>query len=226
VKKSGVLVALALCASATMSQAQTPAAGQAPLTDVYNVLFAKAAPGQAAALAKQLQTPDPKDPMGSHFLLLRHQEGADWDYCLISHVGAKGSVAITPPTAELATMAWHDDTFVGGPSWPEFQKVMGMTGDQSTNRVYLVGVHRAAPGHREKLAEALNAAAAPSNVPVNGIMLRHLEGGPWHFLTLQRYDSWQAFGAERTANPAGGQGWLDARQHSASHTDTIADRVR
>ena len=53
------------------------------------MLFAKAAPGQAAALAKQLQEPDPKDPMAAHFILLRHQEGADWDYCLIQHVGAK-----------------------------------------------------------------------------------------------------------------------------------------
>ena len=67
------LFALALSATLTLSatQAQTPAAASG--TDVYHVLFAKAAPGQAAALAKELQEVDPKDPMGSHFLLLRHQ---------------------------------------------------------------------------------------------------------------------------------------------------------
>ena len=84
------LVFVAILASAGAVGAQTPAAPAT--TDVYHVMFTKAAPGQAAALAKDLQQPDPKDPMTSHFILLRHQEGADWDYCLIQHVGAKASV--------------------------------------------------------------------------------------------------------------------------------------
>ena len=66
-----IALGLASALSLTATQAQTPAA--ASNTDVYHVLFAKAAPGQAAALAKELQEVDPKDPMGSHFLLLRHQ---------------------------------------------------------------------------------------------------------------------------------------------------------
>ncbi len=222
------LLALAMCASATLSQAQTPPAAQAPLTDVYNVMFVKAAPGQAAALAKQLQEQDPKNPMASHYLLLRHQEGADWDYCLIYHAGSKGSVEITPPPpgAEPPTRAWHDDTYVAGPSWPEFQRLMGLTGDTSSNSVYIVGVHRAAPGHRDQLLQALTRPAANSKVTVNSVTMRHLEGGPWQLLTIERYNSWQELGADRTANPAGGEGWLDIRQHSAYHTDTIADRVR
>jgi hypothetical protein len=40
-------------------------------------MFVKAQPGQAAALAKELQQQDPKDPIASHFVLLRHQEGDD-----------------------------------------------------------------------------------------------------------------------------------------------------
>src|SRR5215510_11864502 len=114
------LIALALSSTLTFSttQAQTPAATSGK--DVYHVLFAKAAPGQAAALAKELQQVDPKDPMGSHFLLLRHQWGDDWDYCLIQHLGTKASVDVTnarpnPPP----TMAWHTDSFVAGPSWGE-----------------------------------------------------------------------------------------------------------
>ncbi|MDQ3347681.1 MAG: hypothetical protein M3545_06915 [Acidobacteriota bacterium] len=230
-KSLHVLLAAALCASVTAAEAQTPPAVPPPggaATDVYNVMFVKAAPGQAAALEKQLQQQDPKDPMASHFLLLRHQEGADWDYCLIHHVGPKGSVEITPQPQgpEPATRAWHDDTFVSGPAWPEFQRLMGLTGDQSGNAVYVVGVHRAVPGHREQLVQALSQPAPSSKVTVNSLLMTHLEGGPWQFLTVDRYNSWQDFGLDRTANPAGGQGWLDSREHSAYHTDTIADRVR
>jgi hypothetical protein len=58
------------------------------------------------------------------------------------------------------------------------------------------------------------------------ITLTHLEGGAWRFVSLDRYNSWQDFGTDRTANATGGdQGWLEVRQHSASHSDTIADRV-
>jgi hypothetical protein len=222
-----VLTAAAICACATTSVAQTPAAAQAAKpTDIYHVLFAKAAPGQAAALAKQLQEPDPKDPMAAHFILLRHQEGADWDYCLIQHVGTKPSVEIPAQTSPAtASIAWHDDSFVSGPSWGEFQKVMGLAGDQSGQPVYVVSVQRAVPGHRDQLLEVLNQRAPNTKVTVNSLVMTHVEGGPWQFLTLDRYNSWQDLGADR-ASSTGGQGWLDARQHSAYHTDTIADRVR
>jgi hypothetical protein len=218
-----ILVFLAILASAAASQAQTPAAAAAP-TDIYHVMFVKAAPGQAAALAKELQQPDPKDPMGAHFILLRHQEGADWDYCLIQHVGTKASVEIsaTPPPAPTPTMAWHEDTFVSGPSWGEFQKTMALAGNQTGSPVYVVGVHRAVPGHRPQLLQALNQPSNAKTTPPN-VTLTHMEGGPWQFLTVTRYSSWQELGGDRTA---GSEGWLEIRQHSAYHTDTIADRVR
>ena len=54
----------------------------------------------------------------------------------------------------------------------------------------------------------------------------HLEGGSWQFLTLTKYDSWQDLATDRSAAAGGGAGWLENRQHSASHSDTIADRVR
>ena len=219
-----VLLAATICACATTSFAQTPAPAQAAKpTDIYHVLFAKAAPGQAAALAKELQEPDPKDPMTSHFILLRHQEGADWDYCLIQHVGAKTSVEIPAASKPSASLAWHDDSFVSGPSWPEFQKVMGL-GEQSGQPVYVVSVQRAVPGHRDQLLQLLNQ-RAPSKVTVSSLVMTHVEGGPWQYLTLDRYNSWQDLGTDRAAS-TGGQGWLDTRQHSAYHTDTIADRVR
>jgi hypothetical protein len=223
-----MLVVLAVSASATVIRAQAPTAPQAAPTDVYHVMFTKAAPGQAAALAKELQQQDPKDPMAAHFILLRHQEGADWDYCLIQHVGTKASVEITPPPPNTGTptRAWHDDTFVAGPSWSEFQRVMGLTGNQSATSVYVVGVHRAVPGHREQLLQALNRPTPGAKTAVTGLTLQHMEGAQWQFLTINRFNSWQEFGADQTANAAGAEGWLDIRQHSAYHTDTIADRVR
>ena len=139
------LVFLTILASAAAVGAQTPAAAAA--TDVYHVMFVKAAPGQAAALAKDLQQPDPKNPMASHFILLRHQEGADWDYCLIQHVGTKASVDIpaAPPAAGAAPTAWHEDTFVAGPSWPEFQRATGLAGNQTGSPVFVVSVQGRSP---------------------------------------------------------------------------------
>lgn len=218
-----LIVVLALSAAPSILHAQAPAA-----TDVYHVMFIKAAPGQAAALAKELLQQDPKDPMASHFLLLRHQEGADWDYCLIGHVGTKASVEITAtaPPPPTATRAWHDDTFVSGPSWATFQKVMGLTGAPSGNPVFIVGTQRAVPGHRDQLLASLSAPNTGSKVTSGNLVLTHLEGGSWQFLTLAKYDSWQDLATDRSAAAGGSAGWLENRQHSASHTDTIADRVR
>jgi hypothetical protein len=222
--KSAVLVFAAFSASALVAQAQTPAAASAT-TDVYHVMFVKAAPGQAAALAKQLQEQDPKDPMAAHYLLLRHQEGADWDYCLIQHAGTKASVEIpaTPPAAAPPTIAWHDDTFVAGPSWSEFQKVIGLSDTPPGSPIYVVGVHRAVPGHRQQLLDALNAPTPNSKPAPPNVTLTHVEGGQWQYLTVTRYSSWQELGSDRQP---GGEGWNQIRQHSAFHTDTITDRVR
>src|SRR2546430_15397603 len=70
--------------------------------------------------------------MPGHFTLLRHQEGDAWDYCLITHMGAKGTVDATPfqvPAAMRDVSDWHNDTFVNGPSWEEFTKAMAMSDD-------------------------------------------------------------------------------------------------
>src|ERR671921_1789805 len=85
---------------ATTASAQTPpAAATAAGTDVYHFMFTKAAPGQAAELAKVLMTPDKSTAMPDHFVVLRHQEGDDWDYVVIQHLGAKAEVVATPPAA-------------------------------------------------------------------------------------------------------------------------------
>ncbi len=202
--------------------AQTPPAN----TDIYHVHLVKAAPGQAAALGKVLSEPDKTTEMPEHFVVLRHQEGDDWDYAVIQHMGPKTTLTIPPPPpAEAETRAWHTDTFVTGPSWPEFLKQMGIGGSGKPGAIYTVGVHRAVAGQRAQLEKALTAPVT-SKVPTGTVFMQHLEGSDWQFLTITRYDSWQDFATDRaTADPAGAGGWADIRQYSAFHRDTLADRI-
>ncbi len=218
-------------AAATPAYAQNasaPAAG----TDVYHFHFTKAAPGQAAALAKSLMVPDKTSPMPEHFVVLRHQEGDDWDYLVIQHVGAKAEVtaaAPPPPDADRALAAWHSDTFVSGPNWGDFSKEMGIGGSaNAAGQVYVVGMHRVVPGHRDPLLKSLSAPGPSSKIQTGNILLQHLEGGDWTFATITRYNSWQDFGTDRTAAasaPDAAGGWADIRQHVAFHRDTLADRI-
>ena len=198
-------------------------------TDVYHLHFAKAAPGQAAALAKSLMTPDKTSTMPEHFIVLRHQEGDDWDYVVIQHLGSKAEVtatALAPSDAVRALTAWHNDTFVSGPSWGVFSKEMSIGGSaDSASLVYIVGVHRAVPGHREQLLTSLNAAGPSNKIQTGDVLLQHLEGSEWTFATITRYNSWQDLATERAAAATAG-GWADIRQHSAFHRDTIVNRIQ
>ena len=219
-----VAVASLICLMPATTVAQGRAtAPQAAATDVYHVHFAKAVPGQAAALAADLQKQDPKAPMPGHLVLLRHQEGDDWDYCVIEHLGTKATVEIGPAPAPSAPAlsAWHNDAFVAGPSWAAFQKALGAT----ATGVYIVSTHRAVPGHREQLLKVLNQADPASKVAIGRLMLTHLEGGPWQYLGIDRYNSWQDLATDRASSGSTGT-WAEARMHSAFHTDTIADRVK
>lgn len=205
-----------------------------PATDVYHVHFTKSAPGQAAAHAKSLMTPDKTSPMPEHFVVLRHREGDDWDYAVIQHLGPKAEITITPPPppptgSQPALSAWHADTFVAGPSWGEFTKQMGLGGANGAGQVYVVGVHRHVPGHREQLLKSLSAPGPASKVETGNLLLQHIEGSEWTFATITRYNSWQDFASDRAAAAAASDttagGWADIRQHSAFHRDTIADRI-
>jgi hypothetical protein len=215
-----------IIAATTASGQTAPAAG----TDVYHVHFAKAAPGQAEALGKSLMVPDKTASMPEHFVVFRHQEGDDWDFAVVQHLGAKADVSATtpPPTdAVRALSAWHNDTFVSGPSWSQFTKEMGIGDSAASSMVYILGVHRPVPGHREQLLKSLSAPAG-SKVQTGNVLLQHLEGGDWTFATITRYNSWQDLGSDRTAAASAGDaagGWADIRQHSAFHRDTIADRI-
>ena len=209
----------------SMASAQQPTAAQ---TDVYHVHFTKAVPGQAVALGDFLKLPDPTSPMPDHFIVLRHQQGDDWDYCVIEHLGAKATVSPAPtaPNPGRDLRSWHSDTFVSGPSWADFTKAMGI-GDASGSTggsVYTVGVWRAMAGHREQLEKALQAAPAGVKGPAGSVLLTHLEGGPWQYAAITRYNSWQDFATDQAAS-VGDAGWAEVREHGSYHHDTVTDRL-
>jgi len=204
-------------------------------TDVYHVFFGYAAPGKAAELLEFLKTPDPNTSGPSHGIILRHQDGDAWDYVAIEHIGTKATVEIpaTPmPASARGLMQRHDDTFVSGPPWAEFAKQMGIDADASktTGSVYAVSIYRAAPGHFDALEKMLS---EPPNSAVDtssgNVLLQHLEGGPWNFLAVARYDSWQKFATNEINSIAETNkkqgGWFQLREHVSFHNDTLTDRV-
>ena len=59
--------------------------------------------------------------------------------------------------------------------------------------------------------------------------MQHLEGGPWQFLAIARYNSWQDFATNEknsVAQTSKGTGpWFELRDHASFHTDTLTNRV-
>jgi hypothetical protein len=240
-----IILALFGLAPVTALQAQesTPAAkpdkaaatSSPKRTDVYHVFFGYAAPGKAAELAEFLKTPDPNATQPPHGIILRHQDGDSWDYVAIEYIGAKATVEVsgTPmPPAARALMAKHDDTFVSGPPWAEFAKQMGIDGDvaKTAGSVYNVSVYRPVPGHRDDLEKMLG---EPPNRAIDtssgNVLMQHLEGAAWSYLTVVRYDSWERFATNEKNSIAQTNkkqgGWFQLREHIAFHNDTLTDRI-
>jgi hypothetical protein len=220
---------------ATTEKAAAPA-GAGKRTDVYHVHFTKAALGNAAQLGDWLKTPDPKAPMPGHFVVLRHQDGDAWDYVAIEHLGTKASVeaagtAVPPDKRDLSD--WHNDTFVNGPSWEEFTRAMGIDSDsagKTSASVYVVSVYRPAPGHRDGLEKMLSEPPSrPADTSAGNVLMQHLEGGPWTFLTIARYNSWDDYATNQKNSVAQTNkkegGWSRLRDHTDFHNDTLTDRI-
>ena len=218
----------------SVSTAQNTPAQAVARTDVYHVHFAAAAPGKASQLADSFKTPAPGSPMPGHILVLRHDYGDSWDYVVIEHIGTKATVEATgtPTPASVRDLyAWHNDTFVNGPSWPEFTRAMGL-GDQTgktSGSVYVVSVYRAVSAHRDQLEKVLSAPPGPGDTAAGNVLLQHLEGGPWNYLTIVRYNSWhdlatnEVNGVAQMSKNQGG--WFDLREHASFHNDTLTDRI-
>ena len=180
----------------------TGAAPSLTRTDVYHVHFVKAAAGKATQLADNLKQADPTDPMPGHALVLRHMDGDSWDYAVIQHMGTKATVdaarpAPSPSVRDLSD--WHNDTFVSGPSWAAFTKAMGIDDagkSKSAGSVYVLSVYRPIAGHRDQLEKVLGEPPGAGDTSSGNLLLQHLEGGAWTYLTVARYNSWQDYGHE------------------------------
>jgi hypothetical protein len=226
---------LVLMLPVSLAMAQNKAPQSATDVDIYHVHFNKAVPGQAAALAETLKIQDAKAPMPGHVIVLRHQEGDDWGYCVIEHLGTKATVEAnaTPPNPAARNLsAWHSDTFAIGPPWADFARAMGISADtkaKSANSIYAVATWRAVPGHRDELLNALKQRDPSAKVQINTVVMQHIEGGPWNFLAIDHYNSWQDFATDEAANMpktgTGKDGWSQVRQFGAYHIDTLADRI-
>jgi hypothetical protein len=235
--KTSISPTSATSTSSAPATAATPAsATPTARTDVYHVIFTKAALGKATQLAESLKAPNPQALMPGHSLVLRHQDGDSWDYAVIQHAGTSTTVDATrptPPPSSRDLSDWHNDTFVNGPSWEEFSKAMGI--DESSDKsktsgsVYVVSVYRPAPGHRDQLETILGQPPQSGDTSVGNVLMQHLEGGPWTFLTIVRYNSWQDFGTNESNSVASSSknegGWFQLRDHVAFHNDTLTDRI-
>ncbi len=235
-------MAVAAFASITIVHAQesspsaSPASGSSARTEVYHVHFNHAAPGKALALADFLKTPAPDAPMPGHMLLLRHEDGAPWDYVAVQHIGPKATVeaAGNPRSPTMKGLSdWHDDTFVNGPSWAEFTKAMGLDDEgkaKSAGSVYVVSVYRPLPGHEDALEKFLSEPPSASNdLAVGTVLMQHLEGGAWRYFAIARYKSWQDYATSEVTSVAqtgkGQGGWFTLREHTSFHNDTLTSRM-
>jgi hypothetical protein len=148
-------------------------------------------------------------------------------------MGTKATIeaARTPVSSAVRDLyAWHGDTYVSGPSWTEFTRAMGIDKDsgKTSGSVYRVSVYRAVAGHREQLEKLIGQFSANA-APAGQVLTEHLEGAPWNFLGIMRFNSWTDFATyeekSRTQTAAGQGSWFEVREHSSFHTDTLAERI-
>ena len=235
-----ILIAIGLVPFAfaqSPSPVSSTGAGGSPAarTDLYHVHFANAAVGKAKELGEELKKPAPGAPMPDHVVVLRHEDGDSWDYCVITHLGTKETIEANrpaPSSSLMALYAAHTDTFASGPSWAEFAKQLGLDdAAKSKASAFVVSIYRPAPSQREALDKFLNEAPDRTTDSTAGrVTLQHMEGAAWTFLTVQRWNSWADYGKDNTAsiaqmgrNQQGG--WFKLRDLISFHTDTLCDRI-
>jgi len=236
-----ILLAIGLAPFA-FAQSPSPASSAAAAgsttagrTDLYHVHFANAAVGKAKELGEELKKPAPDASAPGHLIVLRHDDGDSWDYCVITHLGTKATVEANRPPAPpslMALYAAHTDTFCAGPSWTEFAKQMGLDdASKSKASAFVVSVYRPASGQREALDKFLNEPPDRATDSSAGrLTLQHLEGAAWNFLSVQRWNSWTDYGKDNVASVAQmGRnqqgGWFKLRDLISFHTDTLCDRL-
>jgi hypothetical protein len=242
---ASLFTGLAITANAVLSAGQTPAPAapaaaaqaqpQAGGVELYHVHFVKAAPGKLVEMIDAYVNA-PADPQApGPPVILRHREGDDWNLMVLRPVGAEMTLRASPPPADLQQFltktrglrGQHNDTIAIGPPWAEARKLLGEGGAEASGAggVYVVSVFRSLPGHRTELEGVLQKIAAEE--PGRTLTLQHLEGAPWEYVTITRYDSWTTFGEseQKAGAQAPGPTALALGEHLAEHRDTIAQRV-
>jgi hypothetical protein len=240
---ASLLLGAAVTCTSPLSAGQTPAAPTTPAAqtaqgaELYHVHFVKAAPGKLVEMVEAYVNA-PRDPQSpAPPVILRHRQGDDWHLMVLRPLGAEATLrAAVPPSSELQQFVTrtrplrgqHNDTFAIGPAWAEAQKMLGEGAEPSSGArpVYIVTVYRSLPDHRDQLEGVLRKQAAED--AGRTLTLQHLEGAPWEFISITRYDSWAALG--ESEQKQSGQGTISAgglamQEHLAEHHDTVAERV-
>jgi hypothetical protein len=219
---------------ASLTHAQQPES-QRPALELYHVHTVKAAPGKLLQLIdayKNGPAPEANEPQYSP-IILRHSQGGEWDLIVITPLGKQATIsagALPQPVQDFNQRIqpltdWHADTFTVGPVWDVVQKALLPAKDAQP--VYQISDYRSLTGHRTQLREVLDRNARET--PGRSVLFVHVEGAPWNFLSVTRYDSWAALGAPPSPQTTPGTQPQDAglsiREHMAVHHDTIVTYV-
>lgn len=242
--------ALGVAVSAGAQQAASPAAAQpqgaqaSASQELYHVHFVKAAPGKLAELVTAYQESPVAEGEPGPPLVFRHVQGDDWDLLVLTPLGKEETLTPGAPSAEQqrwtertrGLRSQHGDTFTAGPPWAQLRPMLvnpssptgTAGGTEASGAVYTVTTYRSLPGHRDQLASVLGRISAL--YPDRRTILQHVEGAPWEFVVISRFDSWSALGADEAAPAAmlQKQGFanndaisMELRQHVAEHRDTV-----
>lgn len=221
---------IVLLLSATIIAAQGSQQA-APAYELYHIHIVAAAPGKLPELIeayKNAPGPSADEPQVTP-IMLRHAQGGAWDLIVITPLGKQTTItASVPPqavqdfNARLAPLSsWHGDTFAIGPVWTIVQKMLVPAKGEP---IYQVSDYRSLPGHRAQLQKVL----VDSPAAERSVLFAHIEGAPWNFLNITRFDSWAELGAPPQPAAEGAtqqQTGLALRTHMAVHHDTIATYV-
>lgn len=227
--RNGLSVVIMILLSLTIAVAQESQPAQA--LELYHIHVVNAAPGKLTELIdayKNAPGPEAGEPQVKP-IILRHAQGGEWDLIVITPLGKQTTITASAPTKavqeynqRLAPLSsWHGDTFAVGPAWAIVQKALVPAKGES---IYQVTDYRSLPGHRTQLREVLDRTALAGQ----SVLFAHVEGAPWNFLNITRYNSWAELGAppQQAAGATTPQETgLALRNHMAVHHDTIATYV-
>jgi hypothetical protein len=235
-----------LCKVAFILSSSVFLAAQAPPNpsrELYRVHFFKAGPGKLPDLLDAYLAL-PAAPNSARPMVFRHQSGDDWDLLIIYPQGGKATIDANPSYTEaqkqlrervMSDYIWHTDTYASGPPVAEVEKALALPKNVKGG-IYLVEDYTALNGHLSQLSDVLSRDIASARAP-GAVRFDHVQGAPWDFLIIFRYESWEEYvkaetdpGADEAARKQGFKDsasvGLDLRQHMAAHHDTFVGRLQ